>query len=298
MSKPLPTFLAALIGGIVVAAAMLIFDIGDGGGETTTVVQQTPVLVDDSGKAAKGALTPRAIYKRDAPGVVFVRTKSSSPLGEQSSGSGFVIGRGGSIVTNAHVVGDAKSVTVKFSDAKIATAKVAGADLSTDLALLLVEPKGLDLHALKLGSAKDVQVGDPALAIGNPFGLERTLTTGVISAIGRQIPSLQEGFDIGNAIQTDAAINPGNSGGPLLDGDGKVIGVNSQIETGSTGGAEGGNVGIGFAIPASTVKAFIADANGGKLAPQPQQTDSWGQSQGQQADPNDQQADPYGLGIG
>ena len=188
MSKPLPTFLAALIGGIVVAAAMLIFDIGDGGGETTTVVQQTPVLVDDSGKAAKGALTPRAIYKRDAPGVVFVRAKSSSPLGDQSSGSGFVIGRGGSIVTNAHVVGDAKTVTVKFSDSKVATAKVAGADLSTDLALLLVEPKGLDLHALKLGSAKDVQVGDPALAIGNPFGLERTLTTGVISAIGRADP--------------------------------------------------------------------------------------------------------------
>jgi S1-C subfamily serine protease len=254
MSKPLPTFLAALIGGIVVAAAVLIFDKGDGGGETTTVVEQSPVLVDDSGKAAKGALTPRAIYKRDAPGVVFVRAKSSSPLGDQSSGSGFVIGRGGSIVTNAHVVGDAKTVTVKFSDAKVATAKVAGADLSTDLALLLVEPKGLDLHALKLGSAKDVQVGDPALAIGNPFGLERTLTTGVVSAIGRQIPSLQEGFDIGNAIQTDAAINPGNSGGPLLDGRGRVIGVNSQIET---GGTARGFIGVGFAVSVDTLKEVI-----------------------------------------
>jgi S1-C subfamily serine protease len=254
MSKPLPTFLAALFGGIVVAAAMLIFDIGDGGGETTTVVEQSPVLVDDSGKAAKGALTPRTIYKRDAPGVVFVRSKSASPLGDQSSGSGFVIGRGGSIVTNAHVVGEAKTVTVKFSDSKVATAKVAGADLSTDLALLLVDPEGLDLHALKLGSAKDVQVGDPALAIGNPFGLERTLTTGVISAVGRQIPSLQEGFDIGNAIQTDAAINPGNSGGPLLDGLGRVIGVNSQIETG--GGARG-FVGVGFAVSVDTLKEVI-----------------------------------------
>jgi len=254
MSKPLPTFLAALIGGIVVAAAMLIFDIGDGGGDTQTVVEQSPVLVDDSGRAAKGAMTPRAIYKRDAPGVVFVRAKSSSPLGDQSSGSGFVIGRGGSNVTNAHVVGDAKTVTVKFSDAKVATAKVAGADLSTDLALLLVEPKGLDLHALKLGSAKDVQVGDPALAIGNPFGLERTLTTGVISAIGRQIPSLQEGFDIGNAIQTDAAINPGNSGGPLLDGLGRVIGVNSQIET---GGTARGFIGVGFAVSVDTLKEVI-----------------------------------------
>jgi S1-C subfamily serine protease len=254
MSKPLPNFLAALFGGIVVAAAMLIFDIGDGGGETTTVVEQSPVLVDDSGKAAKGALTARAIYKRDAPGVVFVRSRSTSALGDQSSGSGFVIGRGGSIVTNAHVVGEAKTVTVKFSDSKVATAKVAGADLSTDLALLLVEPKGLDLHALKLGSAKDVQVGDPALAIGNPFGLERTLTTGVISAIGRQIPSLQQGFDIGNAIQTDAAINPGNSGGPLLDGRGRVIGVNSQIET---GGTARGFIGVGFAVSVDTLKEVI-----------------------------------------
>jgi S1-C subfamily serine protease len=233
---------------------MLIFDIGDGGGETTTVVEQSPVLVDDSGKAAKGALTPRAIYKRDAPGVVFVRSGGSSSLGDQSSGSGFVIGRGGSIVTNAHVVGDSKTVTVKFSDSKVATAKVAGADLSTDLALLLVDPDGLDLHALQLGSAKDVQVGDPALAIGNPFGLERTLTTGVVSAIGRQIPSLQEGFDIGNAIQTDAAINPGNSGGPLLDGRGRVIGVNSQIET---GGTARGFIGVGFAVSVDTLKEVI-----------------------------------------
>jgi len=256
MSKSLPTFLAALIGGIVVAAAMLIFDIGDGGGETKTVVEQSPVLVDDSGKAAKGALTPRAIYKRDAPGVVFVRSKVATPLGgdDTATGSGFVIGRGGSIVTNAHVVGEAKTVTVKFSDSKIATAKVAGADLSTDLALLLVDPEGLDLHALQLGSSKDVQVGDPALAIGNPFGLERTLTTGVISAIGRQIPSLQEGFDIGNALQTDAAINPGNSGGPLLDGLGRVIGVNSQIQTG--GGARG-FVGVGFAVSVDTLKEVI-----------------------------------------
>jgi len=256
MSKPLPTFLAALFGGIVVAAAILIFDIGDGGGETQTVVEQSPVLVDDSGKAAKGALTPRAIYKRDAPGVVFVRAGSADgPSAAQSSGSGFVIGRGGSIVTNAHVVGDAKSVTVKFSDSKVATAKVAGADPSTDIALLLVDPEGLDLHALALGSSKDVQVGDPALAIGNPFGLERTLTTGVVSAIGRQIPSLQQGFEIGNAIQTDAAINPGNSGGPLLDGLGRVIGVNSQIETG--GGGARGFVGVGFAVAIDTAKEVI-----------------------------------------
>ena len=253
MPKALSTFLAALLGGIVVAVAFLVLDVGDDGGDdTTTVVEQ---LGGAPSNPEKGALTPRAIYKRDAPGVVFVRSKIAEPgQSGESTGSGFVIGRGGSIVTNAHVVGNAKSVTVKFSDSKVATAKVAGTDPSTDLALLLVDPDGLDLHALALGSSKDVEVGDPALAIGNPFGLERTLTTGVISAIGREIPSLQEGFDIGNALQTDAAINPGNSGGPLLDGRGRVIGVNSQIETGGTGRF---NVGVGFAVAIDTAKEVI-----------------------------------------
>ena len=248
MAQALSSFIAAVFGGILVAAVLLLVDPG---GDDKTVV--------DSGGAApvnpqKGALSPRTIYKRDAPGVVFIRARISD--GGQSgiaTGSGFVIGRGGSLVTNAHVVGDAKRVTVKFSDAKIATAKVAGADPSTDLALLLVDPDGLDLHALQLGSSEDVEVGDQALAIGNPFGLERTLTTGVISAVKRDIPSLQEGFTIGNALQTDAAINPGNSGGPLLDARGKIIGVNSQIEPGSSGG----NIGIGFAVPVDTLKEVI-----------------------------------------
>jgi S1-C subfamily serine protease len=254
MPKPLSTFLAAVLGGIVVAIAFLVLDPGgDGGGDTTTIVEQAGG--DAVANPQRGAQTPRTIYKRDAPGVVFVRAAiSEAGATGQSTGSGFVIGRGGSIVTNAHVVGDAKSVTVQFSDNKVATAKVAGADPSTDIALLLVDPDGLDLHALALGSSKDVQVGDPALAIGNPFGLERTLTTGVISAIGREIPSLQEGFDIGNALQTDAAINPGNSGGPLLDARGLVIGVNSQIET---GGAGRGNVGVGFAVAIDTAKEVI-----------------------------------------
>ncbi len=254
MPKPLSTFLAAVLGAIVVAVAFLLLDVGDDGGDTTTVVERA------SGGGAlanpeKGQLTPRTIYKRDAPGVVFVRAGISDGTSTgQSTGSGFVIGRGGSIVTNAHVVGDAKSVTVQFSDRKVASAKVAGADPSTDLALLLVDPEGLDLHALKLGSSKDVEVGDPALAIGNPFGFERTLTTGVISGVGREIPSLQEGFDIGNALQTDAAINPGNSGGPLLDGQGRVIGVNAQIETGGGGRF---NVGVGFAVAIDTAKEVI-----------------------------------------
>ncbi len=259
MPKPAVTFLVALLGALVGAGAILLTGVGDGGGDTTTVVEEASTGAPSN--PSRGGLSPRTIYKRDAPGVVFIRAKiSEGGQTGDASGSGFVIGRGGSIVTNAHVVGDAKTVTVKFSDSKIATARVAGADPSTDLALLLVDPEGLDLHALKLGSSKDVEVGDPALAIGNPFGLERTLTTGVISAVARQIPSLQEGFAIGDVLQTDAAINPGNSGGPLLDSRGRVIGVNAQIRT-TTGGQDGGtgisNTGIGFAVPIDAVKEVI-----------------------------------------
>ncbi|MDP2709864.1 MAG: trypsin-like peptidase domain-containing protein [Solirubrobacteraceae bacterium] len=249
-------FLAALIGGAVVAGVLLLTGAG-GSGETTTVAAGSAVA-----NPQQGALTPREIYKRDAPGVVFItadlQQASSSPFVPeqrgQSTGSGFVIGKGGSIVTNAHVVEGSTSVSVRFGDGKTARARIAGADPSTDLALLLVDPAGLDLKPLRLGSSKGVQVGDPTVAIGNPFGLDRTLTTGVISALQRSIPSLQPGFTINNVIQTDAAINPGNSGGPLIDARGDVIGVNSQIET---GGGGGGNVGIGFAVPIDTAKEVI-----------------------------------------
>jgi len=245
-------FLAGLLGAIVGALAVLVSGVGDGS-DTTTVVEQSSAAPSNP---SKGGLAPRTIYRRDAPGVVFIAADTSGSGRADASGSGFVIGRGGSIVTNAHVVGEAKSVSVKFSDSKVATAKVAGTDPSTDLALLLVDPDGLDLHALKLGSSKDVEVGDPALAIGNPFGLERTLTTGVISAVQRQIPSLQAGFSIGDVLQTDAAINPGNSGGPLLDARGRVIGVNAQIRTAPTDTGIA-NTGIGFAVPVDTLKEVI-----------------------------------------
>jgi S1-C subfamily serine protease len=249
-------FLAALVGGAVVAAVLLLTGTG-GSDETTTVFSGGADLANPK----QGALSPREIYKRDAPGVVFITanvTQAASPFAPQqegqSTGSGFVIGKGGSIVTNAHVVEGATRVTVRFGDKRTAQARVAGRDLSTDLALLLVDPEGLDLKPLELGSSEGVQVGDPTVAIGNPFGLDRTLTTGVVSALQRSIPSLQPGFTINNVIQTDAAINPGNSGGPLIDARGKVIGVNSQIETGGSGG---GNVGIGFAVPIDTAKEVI-----------------------------------------
>jgi S1-C subfamily serine protease len=248
-------FLAALIGGAVVAVVLLLT--GAGGGEDT----KTVFAGSDLANPKKGALTPREIYKRDAAGVVFITAtvaQDASPFAPEqrgaSTGSGFVIGKGGSIVTNAHVVEGASSVSVRFGDNKIKRARVAGRDPSTDIALLLVDPDGLDLHPLELGSSKGVQVGDPTVAIGNPFGLDRTLTTGVVSALQREIPSLQPGFSINDVIQTDAAINPGNSGGPLIDALGRVIGVNSQIET---GGGGRGNVGIGFAVPIDTAKEVI-----------------------------------------
>jgi S1-C subfamily serine protease len=259
----LPIALASgVIGGGIVAGSVALFDIG-GGGKTTTVVQQAPLATADASQKSSGALTARDIYKRDAPGVAFITAQvvqrtSGGPFDfgipqEQqgtSTGSGFVLDKDGTIATNAHVVDGATKVSVRFGDGATHAARILGVDKSTDLALLKIDPKGVDLHPLVLGSSKGLQVGDPTVAIGNPFGLDRTLTTGVVSALQREIKA-PNGFTIDHVIQTDAAINPGNSGGPLLDASGRVIGINSQIET---GGGSNGNVGIGFAIPIDTVK--------------------------------------------
>jgi S1-C subfamily serine protease len=262
-SWPVALF-AALVGGV--AAVALTSALGVGSTSTsTTVVQQSPLAAGvrpASDKTGVG-LTARDIYKADAPGVVFIRANvvesTTSPFGfpqqqqGEATGSGFVIGKDGTILTNAHVVDGATKVTVQFADNKTLPAKIVGKDRSTDIALLKVDASGLTLHPVTLGSAKDVQVGDPVVAIGNPFGLDRTLTTGVVSAKQRQIQGLN-GLAIDNVIQTDAAINPGNSGGPLIDSAGEVIGINSQIETGSS---SKGNVGIGFAVPIDTAKRLL-----------------------------------------
>jgi S1-C subfamily serine protease len=254
---------SGLIGGGVAVGAVTAFDLG--GSNTKTVVQQAPLATADASQKRSAGLTPRDIYDRDAPGVAYItaqivqRTASPFDFGlpqEQqgtSTGSGFVIDKDGTIATNAHVVDGATKVSVRFGDGAAHPAKILGVDKSTDLALLKIDPKGVDLHPLPLGSSHGIQVGDPTVAIGNPFGLDRTLTTGVVSALQRHIKA-PNGFTIDNVIQTDAAINPGNSGGPLIDATGKVIGINSQIETGSNGN---GNVGIGFAIPIDTVKQKI-----------------------------------------
>ena len=263
MRTPLVAVLCALLGGAAGAGLVLALDGDDGGGETRTVVQQAPLARGGSG--GDGALSPAEIYKRDSPGVVFIRAevvqRTQSPFevfpheqrGE-STGTGFVIDDDGSILTNAHVVDNAERVFVRFSDQKVVPAEVRGRDVSTDLALLQVDKDDAKLRPLELGTSRDVEVGDPTVAIGNPFGLDLTLTTGVISAKQRRIEA-PNGFQIDDVIQTDAAINPGNSGGPLIDAAGKVIGINSQIRTGGSGSE--GSIGIGFAVPIDTAKRFL-----------------------------------------
>jgi putative serine protease PepD len=255
-------------------------------------------------RAISANLDARQIYDASKNAVTYI--VADTPEG-QATGSGFVVSKDGLIVTNDHVVDGASQVQVKIGTSdKAQAAQVVGADPSRDLALLKVD--GHDLPTLSLADSSSVSVGDPTYAIGNPFGLDHTLTTGIVSALQRSLQA-PDGATISGAIQTDAALNPGNSGGALINADGQVIGVNSQIQTGSSNGAEGGNVGIGFAIPSNTVKTFISEAKAGKLKPQQQQqqeqqSDPWSQLQdqlqGQQADPNGQdqgqgqQVDPYG----
>ena len=252
----------------------------------------TQLVSDDS--------TAKDVYEGAQDSVAFI---SSTTAEGQATGSGFVVDDSGLIVTNEHVIDGAQQVTVKIgTDGKEIPAEIVGADASHDLALLKVDADGL--KALPLGDSSKVEVGDNTYAIGNPYGLDHTLTTGVVSALNRTLQA-PDGSELGGAIQTDAALNPGNSGGPLLDEDGQVIGVNAQIATGGTQG--GGNVGIGFAIPTSTVKQFISQAKDGEFAPdqqqqQQQQTDPYGQEQqqdpyGQQADPYGQEQDPYGQQV-
>ena len=207
------------------------------------------------------------VYERAREGVVSVQARrtevSASPLespdggGGTATGSGFVLDDEGYVVTNAHVVDGARSVTIRpgEEDDRI-EAKVVGSDLDTDIALLKVSAADArELQSLPLADSSRVRVGDQVVAIGNPFRLDRTATAGIVSALGRPIEA-PSGFSINDAIQTDAAINPGNSGGPLLDSEGRVIGVNSQI---ATGGGGNGNVGIGFAVPVNTVKRVLPD---------------------------------------
>ena len=259
-------FVSALLGaGVVVAVLAIAGDLDSNSSRTVTIQSSAPLAPSNASSESHG-LTPHDIYVRDAPGVVFVTStivkQSESPFlfgGESqqqqgtASGSGIVVSSNGTILTNWHVVENAVKVTVSLEHGKTVNAQVVGKDPSNDLAVLRIPTEGLTLHPLTLGDSSKAQVGDPVLAIGNPFGLDRTLTTGVVSALQRQITA-PNGFTISNVIQTDAPINPGNSGGPLLDASGRVIGINSQIETGGSGD---GSVGIGFAVPINTAKTEL-----------------------------------------
>jgi putative serine protease PepD len=232
-------------------------------GNTRTVVRQ--VTVGDSEPAAnRSGLSVHAIYQRARKGVVevMIRSEQSDLFGgsrpQRAQGSGFVYDADGHIVTNQHVVDGADSVSVRFWNGKTYDARVIGTDPSTDLAVLQVDAPASQLFPLSLGDSGRVQVGDSVVAIGSPFGLEETVTAGIVSALHRQMTSPND-FAIDDSIQTDAAINHGNSGGPLLNAQGNVIGVNAQIASDS-----GGNDGVGFAIPSNTVKSIASQllANG------------------------------------
>jgi S1-C subfamily serine protease len=201
-----------------------------------------------------------AIYREASPGVVTIRSVFGGEEGG-AEGSGFVLDEDGEIVTNAHVVTEetsgggrepAKEVFVEFSNRNVLEAKILGFDPFADVALLKVEPEGFALHPLELGNDSELEVGEPVAAIGSPFGEQRSLSVGVVSATDRAVKSLTQ-FEIEGAIQTDASINPGNSGGPLLEAEGKVVGINQQIETNS-----GANDGVGFAVPISAIKRSVA----------------------------------------
>jgi putative serine protease PepD len=233
----------------------------------------------------------RNVYDHAKNAVAYV---SSTLAQGQATGSGFVVASDGLVVTNDHVIDGASQITVRIGpDGAERQAQLVGVDASHDLALLKVDTGGSKLTTLPLADSGTVQVGDPTYAIGSPFGLASTLTTGIVSALHRDLQS-PNGATISGVIQTDAAINPGNSGGPLLDANGQVIGVNSQIASGSQNG-EGGNVGIGFAVPSNTVSDFLAAVKAGKDQPQAQSQDQQSQEQQQlQQQQQQQQEDPYG----
>jgi putative serine protease PepD len=246
---------AALIGAGGVAAVYAGF--GDGG---TTVVRQVTVSSDAQPAASSTTSSISDIYKNSYKSVVEVTVSSAAsdtPSGDggaqQAQGSGFVYDDQGHVITNQHVVDGAQSVKVTLWNGKTYNAKVVGTDASTDIAVLDVDAPASVLEPVPLGDSAKLEVGDGVVAIGSPFGLEGTLTSGIVSALHRQITAPND-FAIDDAIQTDAAINHGNSGGPLLDMSGRVVGVTSQIESES-----GGNDGVGFAVSSNTVKR-IADA--------------------------------------
>ena len=260
MRTALVAVVSGVVSALVVGGMFLAFDDDDGDGTTPTAASAAPA----------GAPTARQIFERAQRGIVRIdarprgrRIPSGPPREDDgvATGTGFVIDDSGLIVTNDHVADGGDQVSVRFEedDRRIDARKV-GRDPSTDLALLRIDPEAADFEPLPLGDSERVRVGDTAIAIGHPFGLERSLTLGVVSSVDREIDA-PNGFEIDDAVQTDAAINPGNSGGPLLDADGRVIGVNSQ--------GRGGASGIAFAVPVDTLKDVLPDMRRGRRVQRP-----------------------------
>jgi putative serine protease PepD len=261
----------ALLGGV--AGASLVLATGAGGGASTTTVTEAPTAAASNDGSSATGLNASSLYASTAAGVVDITSRgvttssaSDSPFGapQQSeataTGTGFVVDGKGHIVTAAHVVDGASSITVTFQDGTTRAAKLLGKDNATDVAVLSVDPSGLTLHPLALGSSASLDVGDQVAAIGDPFTYERSLSTGIVSGLDRTI-SAPNGFTVAHAIQTDAALNPGNSGGPVLDASGKVIGIVDQI---ATNGSSQTSSGVGFAVPIDLVKSELSDLEAGK----------------------------------
>jgi S1-C subfamily serine protease len=266
VKRVLPIVLAAAAaGGLAGGLIGLALDGGSSAASTVPAAVSQPLRAASSRSQASAGLLPEAIYRNDAPAVVVItdtqtrRTPPTffNPPGEQrveALGSGFVIDKQGDIVTNSHVVQGATGIRVGFTSGASYPATVMGADPSSDLAVVRVQAPESALRPLAFDDSSKVAVGDPVYAIGNPFGLDRTMTAGIVSAVGRDIQA-PNGLTIPNVIQTDAPINHGNSGGPLLDRFGRVIGINSQIE----GGTVDANVGVGFAVSSDLARSVAKE---------------------------------------
>ena len=262
---------SAIIGGL--ASGALVLALGGGDSGTTTVIRGSGATRTISSAPGSG-LDAKALYAAASPGVVDITSSgvssnegSQNPFGAPqaqpkgtATGTGFVVDSSGNIVTAAHVVDGASSITVTFQDGTTRTAKLLGKDDATDVAVLKVDPSGLTLHPLELGSSAALGAGDPLAVIGDPFGYDRSISTGIVSGLDRTIQA-PNGFTVAHAIQTDAAMNPGNSGGPVFTADGKVIGIADQI---ATGGSASANTGVGFLVPIDLVKAELPQLKSGQ----------------------------------
>jgi len=253
---------------LLIAGALVSLAIAAGGatfallaGTATTTVVRNVTVPSSQIASTTSSLSVGQIYKQAYRGVVEITVTSMqtarTPFGldsqtQKAQGSGFVVDASGDIVTNEHVIAGAQSISVRFWNGKTYTAKVVDSDTSLDVALIKVDAPSSQLHPLSLGDSSTVQVGDAVVAIGSPFGLNETVTSGIVSAVHREITATNNAT-IQNAIQTDAAINHGNSGGPLLNAQGRVIGVNAQIESES-----GGSDGVGFAGPSNNIQPLLS----------------------------------------